>query len=76
MEEGKDVYPELKNYPAYFSHDIIEKYQKNFPGYLQCGEENLWDIETLGYYDYVIKHRCQKEIRNLNNQILKSRLVP
>lgn len=71
LEEGEEVYPELKKYPQYFSHEIVEKYQKNFPGYLPCGEENLWDIETLDYYEYVIKHRYQKKIEDLNNQILR-----
>ena len=73
LKEGELVYPELKKYPQYFSHEIVEKYQENFPGYLQCPEENLWDIEAQDYHEYVIKHRCQKDIRDLKGQISKSK---
>ena len=62
------MYSELKNYPKYFSKEILQDYQEKFPNYLQCSEQTLWDINEMDYYEYVIKHRCQDTIKNLNNQ--------
>jgi glycosyltransferase involved in cell wall biosynthesis len=68
LKEGEIVYSELKNYPKYFSKDILQEYQEKFPNYLQCSEQALWDINEMDYYEYVVKNRCQDTIKNLNNQ--------
>ena len=68
LKEGEVVYAELKNYPKYFSREILKEYQELFPNYLQCSEQTLWDIDDLDYYEYVVKNRCQKTISDLNNQ--------
>lgn len=67
LKEGEIVYSELKNYPKYFSKEILKEYQEKFPNYLQCSEQSLWDIEEMDYYEYVVKNRCKNIIKNLNN---------
>ncbi|SFL66527.1 Glycosyltransferases involved in cell wall biogenesis [Methanobrevibacter olleyae] len=69
LKEGEILYPTLKKFPKYFSYDIFEKYQRLFPNYLPCSEQALWDIEEMGFYEYVIKSRCQDNIKSLNNKI-------
>lgn len=70
IEDGEYVYEMLKDYPQYFTQEIIDKYQYNFPNYLQESPEALWDINELDYYNYLIKHRFQKDIDNLDYRIL------
>jgi len=69
LKEGEVVYSELKNYPKYFSRELLKEYQEKFPNYLQCSEQTLWDINEMDYYEYVVKNRCKDTIKNLNNQI-------
>lgn len=57
LSEGEIVYSELKKYPKHFSRDIVNKYQENFPNYLPCKEQCLWDIEDMQYKEYVAKNR-------------------
>ena len=68
LKEGEIVYSELKNYPKYFSREILKEYQEKFPNYLQCSEQTLWDLNEMDYYEYVVKNRCQHTIKDLNNQ--------
>lgn len=68
LSEGEKVYPHLKKFPQYFSHDIIEKYQQNFPNQLPCSEQCLWDLNEMDYYEYILKNRCSNTIANLNKQ--------
>ena len=68
LDEGEKVYPELKKYPKYFSREILEKYQSYFPNYLPCGEEQLWDIGEMDYYEYVFRNRYQHEINSLKSK--------
>ena len=69
LDSGECVYKKLKDYPQYFSPEIIDKYQYNFPNYLQASPEAMWDIEKLDYCEYLIKHRYQKDIKNLKQDI-------
>lgn len=57
--EGEIIYSELKKYTKYFSKDILKKYQDNFPNYLPCDEQCLWDIDDMQYREYVIKNRAE-----------------
>lgn len=68
LKEGEIVYPILKEYPNYFSKDILQKFQLNFPNYLPCSEQCLWDLGKMDYYEYVIKNRCQKKFNQLKSQ--------
>lgn len=43
LKEGEIIYPTLSQYPNYFSRDILQKFQSNFPNYLPCDEKCLWD---------------------------------
>lgn len=68
LSEGEIVYPKLKEYPQYFSKEIIAKYEKNFPNQLPCSEQCLWDLNEMDYFEYILKNRCQNTIANLNKQ--------
>ena len=68
LEEGEIVYPKIKEFPKYFSKDILEKYQTIFPNYLPCSEQCLWDIEKMDFYEYIFKNRYQNDIERLNEE--------
>ena len=68
LEEGEKIYPKMKEFPKYFSHDIFEKYQRLFPNYLLCDEQCLWDIEKMDFYEFIFKNRYQKDIKRINGE--------
>jgi glycosyltransferase involved in cell wall biosynthesis len=68
IKDGELVFHALKEFPKYFSHEIFVKYQNLFPNFLPCSEQTLWDIETMDFYEYVLKYRYQNEIKRLNDE--------
>ena len=68
LGEGEIIYPALKEFPKYFSKDILLKYQTLFPSYFSCGEQPFWDLEKMDFWEYVYKNRFYKDIKRLENE--------
>lgn len=69
LKEGECIYKKLKKYPQYFTKETIEQYEANFPNYLPASPDAMWDLKEMDYHEYVIKHRCQKDIKGLKLSI-------
>lgn len=68
VEDGEIIFPILKEFPKFFSKDMLKKYQDFFPNYLPCSEQSLWDIENMDFWEYVLKNRYQNDMTLLNDE--------
>ena len=65
IEDIKTVYQELKKYPDKFPPETFTQFKKYFPNYAITKEQDkLYDIKTLTVYEYLIKHKYQKQDKN------------
>ena len=63
IDDIKEVYNELKEYVKKFPPETFTEFKKYFPNYqLVNQQDKLYDIEKLDIYQYLIKHKYQKQL--------------